>query len=451
MDLGYLAVKPIIILSISILCFASTIVFFLMDKQKNRTLNMTHVIVLLFFAILTPPLVFSESLPAIRLEMIMVGCTWVFLLYCHCVSRFKIEWPYTPVNVNKWFLFFGLSMFLSIGYATLFLGQQLILRDLYELLKLLLYFLIFILIARAKLTVLEIKRIYFFTLLIIMVSALFAIAQYLNLANINEWLTPYFTSPTQMPGLVYIGRVTGTLPNPNEFGAMLILASALAISGLLHFRRNNELIFCGFCLVVYFSALSLTLSRSSVIALCVVAIVLLIINYSKIIEMMSLKTVIIITFTLFLISIIFKALLPEEFFTRIGDLLNISQVPSWIFRLDKWSINISIWQESPVFGWGPAKVDMTTIVDNEWLLLLRRYGIVGVVAFIGLLVSFLRGLQQLRAENSDETTTALAGALTATLIGYMVYMITASIYHSLQLMPILLIMLGLAFSTLQES
>ncbi|HZK10764.1 MAG TPA: hypothetical protein VFD10_00165, partial [Atribacterota bacterium] len=73
---------------------------------------------------------------------------------------------------------------------------------------------------------------------------------------------------------------------------------------------------------------------------------------------------------------------PEKFFLRFNQLENISQATSWQARIVNWKVNYDLWKLSPLFGWGPGKVTMTTIVDNEWLLLLRRYGLIGVIIFI---------------------------------------------------------------------
>jgi len=42
-----------------------------------------------------------------------------------------------------------------------------------------------------------------------------------------------------------------------------------------------------------------------------------------------------------------------------------------------------LFTQSPLFGWGPAKGMHITVVDSEWFLLLRRYGSIGMLAFLG--------------------------------------------------------------------
>jgi hypothetical protein len=52
---------------------------------------------------------------------------------------------------------------------------------------------------------------------------------------------------------------------------------------------------------------------------------------------------------------------------------------SLLYRVEKWQVAWDIFLLSPAVGWGPAKGMMTTIVDGEFILFLRRYGVVGIV------------------------------------------------------------------------
>ena len=54
-------------------------------------------------------------------------------------------------------------------------------------------------------------------------------------------------------------------------------------------------------------------------------------------------------------------------------------------RYKQWSEAFELFLKSPYIGWGPAKEIHSTIVDNEHLFLLRRYGVIGYLAVINLL------------------------------------------------------------------
>ena len=62
---------------------------------------------------------------------------------------------------------------------------------------------------------------------------------------------------------------------------------------------------------------------------------------------------------------------------------------SMLIRYQQWSDAINLFKQSPIIGWGPAKDLHTSIVDNEYFLLLRRYGILGLILVINFLFSFI--------------------------------------------------------------
>ena len=153
---------------------------------------------------------------------------------------------------------------------------------------------------------------------------------------------------------------------------------------------------------------------------------------------------------LFAGSLIALQFAPEDFFMRIGSALNLATDTSWQTRLVIWENHLDIWKQSPLFGWGPGKATMTVTVDNEWLLLLRRYGALGVLVFILWFAGIYRTLSRIGRETKNNYTETFCAALQATLIAYAIYMIPAGVYHSLQLMPVLLILLGLAYTQRQS-
>lgn len=55
---------------------------------------------------------------------------------------------------------------------------------------------------------------------------------------------------------------------------------------------------------------------------------------------------------------------------------------SLLKRFDKWEEAFDLFKQSKIFGWGIAKSIHITIVDSEYLLTLRRYGIVGFIALL---------------------------------------------------------------------
>ena len=402
---------------------------------------------ILVASVLFPPFKIPFGIPSIRLELLIILIAWLLFVLGYFTHGEFIKIRQYPIY--KWFALFGLAILLSISYATLVEGYAIIGRDFWEFGKLIEYFLIFTLVANLDISSVDIKRFYKYALIVFLCSAIFGIAQYLNLANINVRISPYY-APTQIEGLMLQGRVTGTTGNPNEFGAMMMLASSLAFSGVLFFEKKTMRLFSFSCFFVFVLSIVLTLSRSAIIALIIAICFLtlfkypLILGIKKGIKQLSIMIPIIAIAILLIIKIA-----PEKFFFRISQLGNIWNATSWQARIVGWKINYDLWKLSPLFGWGPGKMTMTTIVDNEWLLLLRRYGLIGIIIFILWFANFYFGLSKIYRTSSSTEVVALAVALQATLLACAVYMIPAAVYHSLQLMPILLIFLGVAYSQIQ--
>ena len=434
-----------ILLTILIVCFSIFIYVFFKESMLSFQRIVTP---LLVASILLPPIRLPQGIPSIRIELIIILLAWMLLFLGHFAKGYPIKFHQNPVY--KWFALFGLAILLSISYVTIFKGYVIIGRDFWEFGKLLEYFLIFTLVANLDISPNEMKHYYKIALVLFLCSAFFGIAQYLNLGNINATISPYYTL-TQMRGLLVHKRIIGTTGNPNEFGALMVLASSLAFSGVLFFKKKTMRLFSWICLSFFVLSIVLTLSRSAIISVIIAICFIALLKYPFIVRTKrGIKRLAVIIPIMIIILLIIINIAPEKFFLRFNELENISQATSWQARVLNWKENYDLWKLSPLFGWGPGKATMTTIVDNEWLLLLRRYGLVGVIIFILWFANFYFGLSKICRSSSSAEVMALTVALQATLLAYAVYMIPAAVYHSLQLMPIFLIFLGLAYSQIRS-
>jgi O-antigen ligase len=406
------------------------------------------VALLLALSILSPSIRFLEGLPAIRLEGIVALVAFGLFLLRHLTMNHRIKLRSNPAY--KWFALFGVSILCSIAYAAVVKGYYPIGRDFWELGKLLEYFLIFALVSSLRISSVNFARYYWIALGLFLLSVLFGFAQYFNLGDINAVVSPYY-APTQMYGLLVHGRIMGTTSNPNEFGALLVLASSMALSGALFFQRRLSRFASWLCLAVFILALMYTLSRSSLVALAIAIVVILTLYMATGMSAPKLRRLLLAIMLLGVIGVVDMQLVPGKFSPRVSQLTDISQANSWQGRLDKWTSNIAAWRQSPLFGWGPGKATMPTVVDSEWLLLLRRYGLIGVMVFIMWFASYFLELGRISRSSLMPEVMALTTALQATAVAYAAYMIPAAIYHSLQLMPIVLVLLGLAYSQRDEA
>jgi len=106
---------------------------------------------------------------------------------------------------------------------------------------------------------------------------------------------------------------------------------------------------------------------------------------------------------------------------------------SLLVRFESWRDAWDIFLKSPLFGWGIAKSTMTTIVDGEYFLLLRRYGILGT--FTILLSIFLMPFWNYISikKSSNKQINLLQGVCGGYIIVIAFIMITGVFYSGYQL------------------
>jgi len=398
--------------------------------------------VLLLVWILLPPLRIPGTVPDIYL-----GFVGVVLLGCDNLGRALVAGS-GALRHNKslkWFVAFSVCVALSL-LVSLLDGRGIALRDLTELARPLLYMLVFLLAANTKPSALDMDRVYKVLLVGFLASALFGFAQYFDLAGINRVISPYY-APSQMYGLLRHQRITGTTSNPNEFGALMVLASALALGWGLFSCSVSRKAASVALLAVFTLAMALTLSRTALVVWGVAIGLVLLAFYPRVRG--SVHTIPAIILAGAAVAVV-MALLPAGAFDRAAGIANLAMDNSWQARLVKWREALLAWQRFPLLGWGPAESTMLSTVDNEWILLLRRYGVVGIASFVCLSCSLYAGVASVARQREGNATMALSVVLQAALVGYAVYMVPAGVYHSLQLMTILLLIVGLASSQLRQ-
>jgi len=430
-----------------IVIFAVIILFF----ERNGAFSLKRVVpALLVLTILFPYIRLPGDIPDIRPEFVIIFVASGLLFLGHFAKGSPIQLRRYPIY--KWFGLFAFSIFLSMAYMVLFRGQPIIGRDFWELVKVFLYFLIFAIVASQNITPTNLRRYYKFALLVFVISALFGFLQYFDFASINEVASPYY-APTQMEGLLVQGRITGTMGNPNDFGALMALAASLAFSGGLFLQRGRLRILCWASFILFIFTLGLSQSRSSFIAVSVSVVMQLLffLLEAKGAIRRRLKRIIISLLMLSLSATFTVHLLPESALWRLTTLQEFTEQASLIARITTWERYFDVYLESPILGWGPGKAvigfEATRIIDNEWLLLMVRYGVVGLAVFLCLFGNLFFGLSHIRRKlNQDRLVAALTFALQSIFIAYAVYMFPAGVYHNMQLMSLIMLLTGMLYA-----
>lgn len=404
------------------------------------------VIPLLAAAVLLPPIRFETGLPDIRLQAIIIVAAWLlfFLPFLSSGGQAALILRWNPAN--KWFFLFALCIIISMGLSAFAHNLYPIARDFWELGKLLLYFLLFFFMANLKILPEDLKRYYTASLIIFMLSALFGFAQFFNFLDINTLISPLYAT-TQLETLILGRRIVGTGANPNDFAYMMVLSASLALTGALWLKGRNVRIFSWIVFFLSCLAVVLTRSRSGLLALIAACLIIAVILYIVCFGLNRTARMLLATSPLLLLLLIaIINLAPDAFYTYISSAFNLETDASWQVRQNAWPAQLELWQQSPVFGWGPAKETMTSITDSEWILLLRRYGIFGVLIFTLLFISIFITLAKISQRYQRSYLNVFCYGLQAVLIVYAIIMLPAGFYHNIQLASILFIYFGLVFS-----
>ena len=417
------------------------IIYFLFFKD-NKLCIKRIIIPLLITSVLLPSIPLSETLPQIRLDFVIVFIGATLFIFGSFITGNLLHFRVNPIF--KWYILLGFAILISIFFNALVVGYYPIARDYWEFVKLLKYFFIFALISSIDISISDLQYYYKITLIIFLITTLVAFIQHINLYNINDTFNLIYSTSKATSE-----RVVGTMQNPNDFGALLIMASALAFSGGLFYKKKSIRFFSFFCLIIFTYSIILTGSRTAFILFIIVINFILCIKYPPLLILKRKRMLQRSLYVLIILSIIFFIIIklaPDSFFFRLNTLRKPFYTESWQAKVSAWNYVFNFIKSSPIFGWGPCKSVIDFSIDNEWLLIIFRYGILGLCVFILWMISIMFGLYKIRKNYSDDELVIFTVALQATLIAYLVYMITATFFVNIQLMSIFTIILGLAFS-----
>jgi O-antigen ligase len=427
---------------------AGILAFFLLGIAVLLYINKISIkfiiLLLLFFSVVAPPIRIQGS-PYIRMELLLVVAAWFLFAFGKAIKgeEIKIKWS----SAHRWFFYFGGAIIMSLVFVFLVFNIKPASRDFFELAKLLEYFLLFSLAFTANITKEDLKKYYPYILLIFGVAALIGIIQYFNLfPSFNRKFIEY-VAPAHVDGWLRHKRIVGTTGGPNDFGMLMAAASLFALTGFLWLKKFKHKAISLAFMFLFGLSLILTLSRSAFAAFFAGAAFVIFLKYPKKQNVKGrLRLVFLILPILIILSLSLYLVAPPKFMNRINSAVGMDTDRSLQKRLITWRFNFDIYRQSPVFGWGPSKDLMGTIVDNEWLLLLRRYGLFGTLVFVGLFLKLYRGMGRALKKDKESSFSDIFPVFgQAFIVSSAIYMIPASFYHSLQLMPILVLFLGIAY------
>lgn len=273
---------------------------------------------------------------------------------------------------NKYFILLLVSlffMFLSTVHSYIFLEVPFSSRDINELVRMskpLLLFSFLLLFTRDYL----LDSVYKFLKISLFVFIFIGFIEILTLPVISQFVIDIYSSSTQSG----YGRINTTLSNPNDAAVFTMFFLFFSIATLIA-TKNKTYIFTTLSLIVI---LLNTGSRTAFLS-----IITLFIFWFSFEKSILLKYKIYTLIALVFLSVLFFPLL-EPYFNRVLSLINAFHLKdtSLNIRFRLWGEALDLFYQSKLFGWGIAKSIHHTVVDGEYFMLLRRYGVLGLLSVL---------------------------------------------------------------------
>jgi len=436
------------------------------NTNQNKLLLICGI---LLSAMLLPSLEIHKSLPRVRLDDALIFGAFGINLLLWLTRRFRTYPSYALESYNegerrgmravtKVFLLLLASIIISNLFAVIFLAGSVGVRDVMEGVTLAKYYLAITLALSLNLRQGEFNVLRNTFLVGLGFILLLSWGQFLNLANVNAWLTPFFAQ-SHLDNLVNANppRVLGTFDNPNVMGIVSVMMMTLFVTWF-YFRNNDRL-----QAVILFIMIGLTLKQTfmtiSRTALLATATVLTFLSVWAFFKVYWKKRVILKIGVLFLLTLTLFFTSPRDFVSRMNEATDLEKSTSAQGHFMRMGSAFEFIQQSPILGWGTAKDTMTTLVDNEYALVTRRYGVIGLAFYLWLFIrpvkAALRRIRFFHSYASEpgirEDKTLFSIAFVAATLAIIVYNITAGAFYNLQLMTLIALYMGLIYRTEGES
>ncbi len=384
---GIAANKLFVLFILIGLAFAS--LYLLLNDLKIESRDL--VLILIVASLLFPPIRLSKTIPDVRFEEVIIYILFPLLL----VQLWPPETKYIRSLLIGMFTFCAFIC-VSIFYSHIFLNVPTGFRDYFEVIKIIKLGLILVIVYNLEIEKPSFMLFLHLLLACITISAIIGFLEYYSIFSFDKMVAPLFAN-TQLDAVNL--RMLGTYGNPNSFGATLTIGCLTAGILFLFSRKILMRIYYLIALGILTWGLVLTGSRTAVVTLAATLFLLLLVNRKR----LHLSWFAIITTVLFVLAIFVTALhfLSPKIVTRYQSGVNLTEDQSFLMRLLVWKYNLMAFLNSPVLGWGPAKYVMSTLVDNEYILMLRRYGVLGFIPYISIyLIPLLYSYKALSKSNA---------------------------------------------------
>lgn len=404
-------------------------------------INYLHLTVFLIItSLLLPPITVKSSLPDIRFEEFIFYIFFPFILLKPPGHKKLKGRAKTLVYV---FIAFLVCMLISLVWGVMHLGVPTGSRDFVNFFKITKYLIIFWVIYRFNYTDDELNTILYVVLGTLFISVTLGFLQLYGVFGLDHITAPLFL---QNRAYMATERLVGTFHNPNTYGSILLVGIIICIVLLFHKSLVKNRILISALLVYFIAGLVLTVSRTDVAIFVLIAILIPVYNTYK----HSINPIyVILFFAVFVLLLIpLAGFLTYDILVRYISGLNILQDQSFLMRLYSWYINTKIFLQSPIVGWGTSEYLYTTIVDNEYILMLRNFGILGTSIYIWFY--FLPLIEAWKSDASKDIYNAWDQIIMFSIVSFLIVNLTNSTFSSIQTMDFWVVMIGIFFSMHQR-
>lgn len=435
---------------------------------RRNEIRLFLLVSVMLSAMILPSIPIHPRLPNIRLEELLLFAVFGmnFLLFIIKGFRFEDSEREQLAGQRKVFKIIALLFFLlTVSYIISNIYGVCIrgagrygLRDVMELVTFLKYFLVLTLVISIDFGRAEFDYLRKAFLAGLAFLIFFGWGQHLNIINMNTWLSPYF-NPVHWEHLI-VGnpaRVLGTFDNPNFFGVFTVMTLAFLTVWYYFAEHRGKFPFLLFILIGLVIKLEfLTISRTNLFGIALLFVITSV--WAFLYHNRSKKVIIKIT-ALFLLTVFLVITASADFLNRVYEGTDFSRSTSFLGHLERWETAVGTMWESPVFGWGTQKDAMTTLVDNEYALYGRRYGLIGLSLYlVFFFLPFSKAVKRIRGRTrlygkgaSFDLPELLNAAYAAVLPSILFFIFWAVLFYNLQLMTLFCIIMGLVYNTAKET
>ena len=239
-------------------------------------------------------------------------------------------------------------------------------------------------------------------------------------------------------------RIYSTFANPNVYGTYLLLVIPLAAGCILYAKNLWYKLLASGVTVLLLTALGLTYSRGGYIALAGAVLFFLILVERRLI-------------VLFVAGVAaMPFVLPASVLARLLSIVNFTD-SSTIYRISIWQASLRMLGDFWMAGIGQGAEAYNSVYPfyafsavtalhshNLFLQIFLETGIVGLVAFFGILACFFRTQFSFMRHTADFRRKILSAAMTAAVVGFLIQGTFDHSFHNYRVMLVFYLFLGIA-------